>query len=126
MKLLIAIAVGGAAGALGRHFVGALAVKFLGHGFPWGTLAVNILGSLVMGLLIELMALSWSPSLEMRALVTVGALGAFTTFSTFSLDVVTLYERGALSLTAMYIAASVLFSIAALIMGMRLMRLVLQ
>ena len=125
MKLLVAIAVGGAAGALGRHFVGVLAVRLMGHGFPWSTLAVNILGSLAMGVLIELMALVWSPSAEMRAFLTVGALGAFTTYSTFSLDVATLYERGALGATAAYIAASVVLSVGALFVGMRLMRVVL-
>ena len=126
MKLLVAIAIGGAMGALGRHFVGVAAVRLIGHGFPWGTLTVNIVGSLAMGFLIEAMALNWSPSPEMRALLTVGLLGAFTTFSTFSLDVVSLYERGMVAATAAYIAASLVLSVAALFAGMRLTRLVLQ
>ena len=125
MKLLVAIALGGAAGALGRHFVGVLAVRVMGHGFPWGTLAVNIAGSLAMGVLIELMALIWSPSAEMRAFLSIGILGAFTTFSAFSLDVATLYERGQVGVTAAYVAASVLLSVGALFVGMRAMRLVL-
>ena len=126
MKLLLAIAIGGAAGALGRHFVGVAASAWLGHGYPWGTLVVNILGSFAMGVLIEFMALSWSPSPELRALLTVGFLGAFTTFSTFSLDAATLYERGAQMSAALYVLASVALSIAGLFAGMRIMRAVLQ
>jgi len=125
MKLILAIALGGAFGAVGRHYVSAGLVSLFGHGFPWGTLTVNVAGSFIMGALIEIMALAWSPSLEMRALLTVGMLGAFTTFSTFSLDVVTLYERGATLVVAVYVAASVALSILALFAGLRLMRLVL-
>lgn len=125
MKLLFAIAIGGAVGALGRHFVSAGMAQLLGHGFPWGTLTVNILGSFVMGVLVEAMALAWSPAPEVRALLTVGVLGAFTTFSTFSLDVAVLYERGALGAAAAYILVSVTVSVLALFAGLRLMRLVL-
>jgi CrcB protein len=125
MKLLAAIALGGAIGALGRHFVAAGMVAWFGHGFPVGTLVVNVLGSFIMGALVETMALVWSPPLEMRALLTVGLLGAFTTFSTFSLDVVTLYQRGEAGPAAFYIAASFVLSVGALFAGMRLLRLVL-
>lgn len=125
MKLVLAIAIGGAIGAVGRHYVSVAMTLFMGHGFPWGTLVVNVTGSFLMGVLIESMALVWSPSLEMRALLTVGVLGAFTTFSTFSLDVVTLYERGAPIILSIYVAASVGISILALFAGLRLMRLVL-
>jgi len=125
MKLVIAIALGGAIGAIGRHFVSAAMILIMGHGFPWGTLTVNIVGSFIMGALIETMALVWSPSAELRALVTVGMLGAFTTFSTFSLDAATLYERGATVQLASYIVASVCASIVALFVGLRLMRLIL-
>lgn len=125
MKLILAIALGGAFGAVGRHYVSAGMISLFGHGFPWGTLIVNVIGSFTMGALIEIMALAWSPSLEMRALLTVGMLGAFTTFSTFSLDVITLYERGAGLVMALYVAASVAVSILALFAGMRLLRLAL-
>ena len=94
MSMIIAIAIGGAAGAVGRHFVNIGMASLLGHGFPWGTLTVNVVGSLIMGLLVHLMAVSWTVSPEMRALLTVGGLGAFTTFSTFSLDAVVLYSWG--------------------------------
>lgn len=125
MKLVLAIALGGAIGAVGRHYVSVAMTLLVGHGFPWGTLVVNIAGSFLMGVLIETMALAWSPSAEMRALLTVGVLGAFTTFSTFSLDVATLYERGTPLALAAYVSVSVAISILALFAGMRLMRLVL-
>lgn len=125
MKLVLAIALGGAIGAVGRHYVSVAMTLLLGHGFPWGTVVVNIAGSFLMGALIETMALVWSPTVEMRALLTVGVLGAFTTFSTFSLDVATLYERGATLQSVVYVVASVVVSILALFAGLRLMRLVL-
>lgn len=125
MKLVLAIAIGGAIGAVGRHYISVVMTLLMGHGFPWGTLVVNVAGSFLMGVLIETMALVWSPSLEMRALLTVGVLGAFTTFSTFSLDVATLYARGAPIILAIYVAASVGISILSLFAGLRLMRLVL-
>ena len=125
MKLLLAIAVGGAIGAVGRHLVSARIGHWLGTGFPWGILAVNVVGALIMGLLIEAMALAWSPSPELRALLTVGVLGGFTTFSAFSLDIVLLYERGDFAAAFLYIAGSVILSVGALLVGLRLARAVL-
>ena len=118
MKMLFAIAAGGALGALGRHFVSAAALKWLGAGFPWGTLAVNILGSFAMGVLIETLALKGSASAELRGFLAVGVLGAFTTFSTFSLDVVVLAQRKELMLAGVYIASSVSLAILALFAGL--------
>lgn len=126
MKLVMAIATGGAIGAVARHFVSHQIALWLGHGFPWGTLAVNVAGSLVMGVLIELMALIWSPSQELRAFLTVGLLGAMTTFSTFSLDVAVLYERGATIWAAAYLVASVVLSVGGLFAGLAVTRSVLQ
>lgn len=125
MNMVVVIAFGGAVGAVGRHFVDVGMVALLGHGFPWATLTVNVLGSFVMGVLIHLMAVSWTVSPEMRALLTVGGLGAFTTFSTFSLDAVVLYERGQIILAALYVLASVVGAIGGLLVGLRLARLVL-
>ncbi len=122
MNVILAVAAGGALGALGRHFVNMAAVHLFGTGFPWGTLAVNVIGSFVMGLIIELSALVWSPGLQLRAFLTVGVLGAFTTFSTFSLDVALLYERGALILAAGYIILSVVLSVGALFAALALVR----
>ena len=124
MNMLVAIAIGGAVGALGRHFVNVAMGSLLGTGFPWGTVTVNIVGSFLMGVLIHMLAVSWNVSPEMRALLTVGALGAFTTFSTFSLDVVTMYERDALLLVGVYVVVSVVASIGALFVGLRLARVV--
>ena len=123
MSMIIAIAIGGAAGAVGRHFVNIGMASLLGHGFPWGTLTVNVVGSLIMGLLVHLMAVSWTVSPEIRALLTVGGLGAFTTFSTFSLDAVVLYERGAIGAAAIYVIVSVVAAIGALFLGLRLGRM---
>ncbi|MHA1567360.1 MAG: fluoride efflux transporter CrcB [Alphaproteobacteria bacterium] len=125
MKLILAIAAGGAIGAVARHYVAFQVSMLLGRDFPWGTLAVNILGSFILGTLIELMALVWSPSQEIRALLTVGMLGAFTTFSTFSLDTVLLIERGDTATAMGYIATSLLLSVGALFLGLRLARLVI-
>lgn len=124
MYLILAIAAGGAIGAVGRHFVNVGAVTMLGTGFPYATLIVNVVGSFLMGVLIHVMAVSWTVSPEMRALLTVGGLGAFTTFSTFSLDVALLYERGQLFLAGVYIVMSVAASIGALFIGLKLSRVV--
>ena len=122
MKLLLAIAAGGAVGALGRHAVSYWSLKWFGPGFPWGTLAVNVIGALAMGLLIELFALRGGVSNEARAFLTVGVLGAFTTFSTFALDVATLSQRKELLLAGVYVASSVSLAILALFAGLALAR----
>ncbi|MHC4917835.1 MAG: CrcB family protein, partial [Planctomycetota bacterium] len=87
MKMLLAVAAGGAVGAVGRYLVMIQVGYWLGTAFPFATLAVNVIGSFALGLLVGLMALAWSPPAELRALLVVGVLGAFTTFSTFSMDV---------------------------------------
>lgn len=120
--MLIAVASGGAVGAVCRYLVGIAATKTLGADFPYGTLIVNVLGSFAMGVLIESTVLRWSVSMEMRGFAAIGVLGAFTTFSTFSLDTVFLYERGKLMLSAVYVATSVIGCIAALFAGLALVR----
>ncbi len=122
MKMLVAVALGGALGAVGRYLVMSAVALWFGLSFPWGTLTVNVVGSFAMGALIEISALVWSPSPELRALLAVGVLGAFTTFSTFSLDVVALIGRGAHTAAGAYIALSVVLSIAALFAGLHLFR----
>lgn len=119
---IAAIAVGGAVGAVSRHSVNQLAAHVLGAGFPWGTLIVNVLGSFLMGVIISSLAHFWQPPAAVKPMIVTGFLGAFTTFSTFSLDVATLYERSAYLPMALYFLASVTFSIAALFAGMILIR----
>ena len=125
MKLLLAVAAGGAIGAVGRYLVMIQVGHWLGTAFPYSTLAVNVLGSFILGVLVETMALAWSPPAELRALLVVGVLGAFTTFSTFSMDVALSFERGELAVMALYIIASVAFSIAAFFAGLALIRMIL-
>ena len=123
--MILAVAAGGAMGAVARYLTGTAMAQLLGHGWPYGTFAVNMIGSLAMGMLIEAMALVWSPSAEMRALLVTGVLGAFTTFSTFSLDAVTLWQRGDQEGAGLYVAGSVVLGIGGFLLGMRLMRGVL-
>jgi CrcB protein len=122
MNILLAVAAGGALGAVGRYLLIGQVASWLGAGFPFGTLAANVIGSFVMGVLVEAGALFWSPSPELRAFLTVGLLGAFTTFSSFSLEVALLYQRGELGLAALYIAASVILCVLGLFLGLWLVR----
>ena len=122
MNIVFAVAVGGAVGAVGRYLVVSGIGQWLGMGFPWGTLTVNVVGSLAMGVLFELGTLVWSPSPELRAMLMVGVLGSFTTFSAFSLDVAELAGRGAWLAVAAYVVVSVLMSIGALAVGMMVVR----
>lgn len=123
MRIPLAVAAGGAVEAVARYLVVTQAGLWLGGGLLLGTLAVNAVGSLLMGIFIEVSAPVWSP--EMRAALTVGVLGGFTTFSAFSLDVIALVEQGAPLPAALYVAASVILSLAGVYGGMRLFRIVL-
>ncbi len=122
ISTIAAVAFGGAIGAVLRHGVNMAAAHMLGTGFPWGTLGVNIAGSFLMGLFIAVFAHFWSPPQAMRLFLVTGFLGAFTTFSAFSLDVSVLWERGALLATGGYVTASVVLSIAALFLGLLIVR----
>jgi len=126
IKMLMAVASGGALGAVLRYSVTSFVGQWAGHGFPWGTLTVNIVGSFVLGALIEIMALQWSPCEAVRAFIVVGVLGAFTTFSTFSLDIQTLIARDQMMLAVVYVGGSVSIGFAALMAGMMLFRQVLS
>lgn len=118
MNMVLSIAAGGAIGSVLRHFAGKGALALFGPSFPVGTLLVNVLGSFVMGVLVALFAHTLNPSQEARAFLTVGLLGGFTTFSSFSLDVVTLYERGETLSAMFYVALSVILSLAGIFAGM--------
>ena len=118
MKAILAVGAGGALGAVARYLVFVLATRLFGLNFPYGTIIVNVAGSLLLGVLIEALALRWNITAELRLFLVVGFLGAFTTFSAFSMDFVVLYERGRLDLCALYVSASVVLSIGALFLGM--------
>jgi CrcB protein len=119
---VLAVAAGGVVGAVGRHLLYLATGHLLGHGFPYATLIVNVVGSFAMGVLVETMALVWNTSIEMRLFLTTGILGAFTTFSSFSLDFAVLYERRAFALCALYTIASFALSVGALFAGLYFMR----
>ncbi len=122
MKLVLLAAAGGALGSSARYLFSVAAAKLLGMGFPWGTLGVNIIGSLLMGLLIELGALKLSMSQEWRVFLATGVLGGFTTFSAFSLDFAVLFERRDHLLAVLYLLGSVGLSLLALFAGLHLVR----
>lgn len=126
MNMLVAVAAGGALGAMGRHLVAGQVMRWTGGGFPWGTMTINILGSFILGILVEYLALRWSATQEMRGFLVVGMLGGFTTFSAFSLDAVLLLERGSLGPAFAYIGGNVLLSICGLFAGLWLFRQVLS
>ena len=117
MSQVIAIATGGAAGALMRFWVSGAIYMLLGRAFPYGTLAVNVIGSLAMGLLYILFMERMSVSPEMRAALLVGFLGAFTTFSTFSLETLNLIEQGELFKAILNMLLSVVACVAACWLG---------
>ena len=121
-QLLLAIAAGGALGSVGRFLAASAIGHALGTAWPWGTLAVNVLGGFAIGLLAGLMALRWSVSPELRGFLITGILGGFTTFSAFSLEVMTLIERHAWGSAATYVVASVGLSLAAAFAGLWIAR----
>ena len=122
MPVVLWIAAGGAIGAAARHGVNVWAGHLLGYAFPWHTLIVNVAGCFIMGLLVEAMALRLNVGNEMRAFLTTGILGGFTTFSAFSLDFALLVERKAYVSAGAYAAGSVFLSLAAIFAGLALGR----
>lgn len=122
MALTLWIGVGGALGAMLRHFLNVGIGRIAGDGFPWHTMVINITGSFVMGLLVALMAQRWNVTNEMRAFLTTGILGGYTTFSAFSLDFALLVERKAFILAGAYALGSVVISLVAIFAGLALAR----
>ena len=117
------VALGGAIGASGRYLSGVWMGRIMGPGFPWGTVFVNVVGSLAMGLLIGWLAKRAQPAETLHLLLATGLLGGFTTFSAFSLDAVTLWQRGDMMAALGYVSVSVFVSIAALFAGLGIMRM---
>jgi fluoride exporter len=122
MNHLFLVAAGGAIGAGLRHLANIGALRLFGPNFPWGTMGINILGSLAMGVFIEVLMRRAGTANELRLFVATGILGGFTTFSAFSLDFVVLFERGETWPALFYVLASVTLSILALFLGLWLVR----
>lgn len=116
------VAGGGAIGSVLRYYVGQWSLRLMGPSFPWGTLTVNVVGCFVIGVFSELLMRRFNASVELRLLLVTGFLGGFTTFSAFSLDAITLFERGETLAGGVYIAASIGLSMAAVASGLALMR----
>lgn len=117
MGVIAAVGIGGGIGALIRYFVAGWVQPSWWPGFPFGIFVVNISGGLVMGLITALAALKLQMTPEVRAFLTTGILGGYTTFSTFSLDSALLIERGAYAQAAAYVVGSTLLSILAIFIG---------
>jgi len=122
MPNLLLVMLGGAFGAGARFLVGKGTLAWLGPNYPWGTLAVNLIGGFAMGLLAGSLARFGQGGEQWRLLIGVGVLGGFTTFSAFSLDVMVMLERGDWVPALGYVLASVLGSVLALYAGLVLMR----
>ncbi|PTE13639.1 fluoride efflux transporter CrcB [Pseudogemmobacter blasticus] len=117
---LAQVAAGGAIGASARYVVNVTSGRLLGTGFPYATLIINVAGSFLMGLLVVLLA--EKSGNRLAPFLMTGVLGGFTTFSAFSLDTITLYERGQTGLALVYVAGSVLLSLAAIALALHLFR----
>ncbi len=117
------VAAGGAIGAALRYLSNVGFMRWVGPGFPFGTVFVNVLGSFLMGVLF--VALAYKGGNKFAPFLMTGLLGGFTTFSAYSLDAVALYERGALLLAGIYVVGTVIVSIAALAAGATVARMVL-
>lgn len=123
MQAYLLVGIGGGLGAMARYGFGTLAGRVWGTAFPLGTLMINVLGSLAMGLLVGLLARTLPEGQnEIRLFVAVGVLGGFTTFSAFSLDAITLFERGDVLAGVGYVLLSVVLSVLALYLGLLITR----
>src|ERR1051326_3523330 len=121
MGTVLAVGLGGGLGALARYYIAGW-VQPAGAEFNWGILIVNITRGLLMGLIVEASALKLNLPPDLRSFLTVGILGGYTTFSTFSLDSALLLQKGQYGLAAAYIIASVVLSILALFAGLWIVR----
>jgi len=113
---------GGGVGAAIRHGLNGMGLRLMGPDFPYATVFINITGSAIMGVIAGYFAFKGGASQHWRLFLTTGILGGYTTFSAFSLDAALLYERGELALSALYVTASVVLSIAGLFAGLWLIR----
>ncbi len=123
MRLILAIGIAGFFGAISRYLVGGWVYRMLPGTFPYGTLFVNVLGSLMLGMVFQLGTDRAMLSPELRVALATGFLGAFTTFSTFSLETANLMKEGSLMLALANIGGNVLLCVLAAWLGMALIRL---
>ncbi len=117
---LLSVALGGALGATLRYLTNVSVMRLAGPGFPYGTIIANVSGSFLMGVLVVFLARRGG--MEFAPFLMTGVLGGFTTFSAFSLDTLTLFERGEVSLAGLYVGASVFLSLAAIAVGVLVAR----
>ncbi|MEG3146406.1 fluoride efflux transporter CrcB [Sphingomonas sp. RT2P30] len=122
MFSLFLVMLGGAFGSGARYLTGVAMLRLCGPNFPYGTLTVNLVGGLAMGLLVGTIARLSVPGENWRLLLAVGVLGGYTTFSSFSLDVANMLQRGDLTTALGYILLSVIGAIGALFLGLILTR----
>lgn len=124
MNPFLMVAAGGALGAMARYAAGLAATRMFGAGsWPWGTFAANVVGGLLIGLVTGWLAYRGAVQSEaIRLFVVVGVLGGFTTFSAFSLEVVSLLERREMATATLYVLASVFLSVVAVFVGLTIMR----
>jgi CrcB protein len=122
MGVIAAVGIGGGIGALIRYYMAGWIQPSWWQGFPFGIFVVNITGGLAMGLITALAALKLQMTPEVRAFLTTGILGGYTTFSTFSLDSALLIERGAWTQAAAYVVGSTILSILAIFVGFWVVR----
>ncbi len=123
MSSLFLVILGGAFGSGARYLTGIAMLRLFGPNYPVGTLTVNLVGGLLMGLLVGVLARLSVPGENWRLLTAVGVLGGYTTFSSFSLDVANMLQRGDLATAMGYILISVIGSIAALFAGLAVIRI---
>ena len=123
MNSYLIVFFGSGLGGMMRYAANVWVPRLLGTAFPYHTLTVNVVGSFAMGVLIGYFALKSDPTQDWRLFLTTGVMGGFTTFSAFSLDSVVLFERGEIMLASIYVLASVGISLAALFLGMSMMRM---
>ncbi|TPG40302.1 fluoride efflux transporter CrcB [Sphingomonas koreensis] len=119
---LLLVMLGGALGSGARYLVGKATLAWLGPNYPWGTLTVNLVGGLLMGLVIGILTRMSGGQDPVRLFVAVGALGGFTTFSSFALDAVNMIERGDVVTALVYALVSVIGAILGVLAGLHLMR----
>lgn len=124
MNMLLSVALGGAVGASARYLFAEQALRLFGPNFPWGTLGVNVIGSFLIGVIVEASALKLNLSPEMRAFLVTGVMGGFTTYSAYSLEIANLMEKKQMAYAALYAFGTLGLCVAALFAALYLVRAV--